>query len=170
MANSIVGVITAIGDTQNLTSKSGNAFKLRDLTLMVRRFDPNTGEPVTDNENTPQLTFMGDRCDELNNYAPGQMVTVYFDIQGRKYTDQAGITKIINDIRPYKIEAYQSRSVQPAPSAQPQSAPQSAPQQPYQPSAPVQQGYGQQQNYGQQGGQQYPQAPANPQGGYQPPF
>ncbi len=163
MANSVTGTITAIGVTQELTSKLGNAFKLRDIILAVRRFDPNTGEPITDNENTPQLTFSGDRCAELDKFQPGQVVTIYFDLQGRKYTDAAGITKIINDIKPYKIELYAPRNyAQPqqvqTTSAQPQSATipsnpgfaSPAPQQ----SATVQQ----------------PQYPQSGQGGYRPPF
>lgn len=127
MANVIVGSILAIGQLQNLTSKSGNAFKRRELTISVRRFDPNTGEPVIDNENTPQFVFMGDRCDDLNRFQPGQMVTISFDVQGRKYVGQDGIEKIITDIRPYKIEPYQPRTYSspaqpsaPAPTPQPQ--------------------------------------------------
>ena len=55
---------------------------------------------------------MGERCDELDKYQPGQMVNIYFDLQGRTYVDQSGISKIINEVRPYKIELYQSRSQQ----------------------------------------------------------
>lgn len=109
-ANQLIGTIQSIGATQELMSKTGNAFKRRELILMLRRFDPNTGEPITDSENTPQLTFIGDRCADLDNYQVGQVVSVSFDIQGRKYTDVSGVTKIINDIRPYKIEPYQPRT------------------------------------------------------------
>ena len=109
MANQLIGTILSIGATQNLVSKTGNSFKRRELILILRRFDPNTGEPITDTENTPQLTFIGDRCEDLDSYQPGQVVTISFDIQGRKYTDQSGVSKIINDIRPYKIELYQPR-------------------------------------------------------------
>lgn len=178
MANQLIGTILTIGATQDLTSKNGNAFKRRDLVLMLRRFHPNTGEPMTDMENTPQLTFMGDRCAELDNYQPGQVVVVSFVIQGRKYTDQSGVTKIINDIRPFRIELYQPRTYAPqspssaaaapqpaqspqvssaqaqAPSPQtPQTTPGGYPQQPYQ-----QQPQAAPQGYGQQGG------------GYNPPF
>lgn len=122
MANQLIGTILSIGATQDLVSKSGNSFKRRELILMLRRFDPNTGEPITDTENTPQLTFIGDRCADLDSYQPGQVVTISFDIQGRKYTDQSGVSKIINDIRPYKIELYQPRintGFQTVPSIQP---------------------------------------------------
>lgn len=154
MANFLVGVIAQIGEIQNLVSKAGTPFKRRELILSVRRFDPNTGEPFTDNENTPLLVFTGDRCEDLNNFQPGQVVTVYFDIQGRKYTDASNITKIINDIRPYKIELYQSRTATaqaPRPSAPQPIAPQGG------------------QQYHQQGGG-YPQPSHTQQGGYAQPY
>lgn len=112
MANFVTGAIVSIGATQNLTSRNGNAFRLRDIVISIRKYDPNTGEPITDRDNTPQFTFMGERCDELDKYQPGQMVNIYFDLQGRTYVDQSGISKIINEVRPYKIELYQSRSQQ----------------------------------------------------------
>ncbi len=113
-ANQLIGTILSIGATQDLVSKSGNSFKRRELVLMLHRFDPNTGEPIIDSENTPQLTFIGERCGNLDGFQPGQVVVVSFNIQGRKYTDQSGVTKIINDIQPYRIELHQS-CVSPAP-------------------------------------------------------
>lgn len=153
-ANSIIGQILAIGEVQNLTSQNtGNSFTKRSLVISVRRFDPNTGEPVNDFENTPEFNFIGDRCKDLDQFKVGQNVTVYFDLVGRKYTPQGGTEKIINDIRPYKIELYgrvatdQSQTapapqapsptpqppVDTYPSAQPQPQPQTAPY-PQQPS------------------------------------
>ena len=47
MANFIIGQILFIGEAQNLTSQNtGNSFTKRSLIISVRRFDPNTGEPV----------------------------------------------------------------------------------------------------------------------------
>lgn len=106
MANSVIGQILSIGPTLNLVSKSGTPFSKRSLVISLRRFDPNTGEPVNDYENTPELSFMGDRCRELDQFSIGQNVEVFFDLSGRKYVDQSGVERIINDIRPYKIEAY----------------------------------------------------------------
>ena len=108
MANFIIGQILFIGEAQNLTSqKTGNSFINRSLIISVmRRFDPNTGEPVNDYENTPEFSFIGDKCRDLDQFKVGQNVAVYFDIVGRKYTPQGGTEKIINDIRPYKIELY----------------------------------------------------------------
>lgn len=174
--NSIVGVIQQIGETQNLVSKNnGTSYKKRDLLLMVRKYDPNTGEPITDNENTPLLSFMGEKCSDLDKFQPGQTVTVYFELQGRKYTDQAGISKIINDIRPYRIELYQTRQQSPRQQQQPQ--PQNGMMQGQgnmmqgQGGMMQGQGNGQQQNFGQQNNYP-PQNPGFPQqgGGYEPPF
>lgn len=106
MANSVIGQILSIGLTQNLTSKSGTAFTKRDVVISIRRFDPNTGEPVNDYENTPLFSFMGERCNDLDKFQVGQDVEIFFDLSGRRYTPEGGTEKIINDIRPYKIELY----------------------------------------------------------------
>lgn len=116
MANCIIGSIIAIGATQNLVSKDGNSFAKRSLILSVRRYDQNTGEPINDYENTPEFSFIGDRCRDLDQFQVGQNVCVYFDLVGRRYTPQGGEEKIINDIRPYKIELYgRCAPQQPAP-------------------------------------------------------
>lgn len=130
-ANQIIGQIASIGPTQSLMAKNGNAFQKRDLVINVRRFDPNTGEPVTDWENTPKLSFMGDKCRDLDRLQVGQMVVISFDLQGRKYTTANGETDIITEARPYKIELYGQRTSQPM--VQPAVAPaQAQPQYPQQ--------------------------------------
>ena len=140
MANTIIGQIASIGPTQSLMAKNGNAFQKRDLVINVRRFDPNTGEPVTDWENTPKLSFIGDKCRDLDRFQVGQMVVISFDLQGRKYTTANGETDIITEARPYKIEAYGQRPSQP--SSQPMAA--SAPAPPYPQQAQAQPQYPQQ--------------------------
>lgn len=137
MANTIIGQIASIGPTQSLMAKNGNAFQKRDLVINVRRFDPNTGEPVTDWENTPKLSFIGDKCRDLDRFQVGQMVIISFDLQGRKYTNANNETDIITEARPYKIEAYGQRASQPAPQqmtaqTQPMAAPAQAPTYPQQ--------------------------------------
>lgn len=129
MANSIIGQIVSIGPTQTLTSQKGTSFTKRDIVISVRRFDPNTGEPVNDYDNTPLLSFMGEKCAELDKFQIGQNVEIFIDIQGRKYTDSSNVEKIITDVRPYKIQLY-GRAPQVAPSVPAPSA--SAPQQQYQ--------------------------------------
>lgn len=132
MANTIIGQIASIGPTQSLVAKnSGNSFQKRDIVINVRRFDPNTGEPVTDWENTPKLSFMGDKCRDLDRFQVGQMVVISFDLQGRKYTTANGETDIITEARPYKIELYGQRTSHPT--VQPAVAPaQAQPQYPQQ--------------------------------------
>lgn len=155
MANTIIGQIASIGPTQSLMAKNGNAFQKRDLVINVRRFDPNTGEPVTDWENTPKLSFIGDKCSDLDRFQVGQMVIISFDLQGRKYTNANNETDIITEARPYKIEAYGQRASQPAPH---QMTAQTQPQAPtYPQSAPMSQAQAQ---------PQYPQQPQ----GFQDPF
>lgn len=132
MANTIIGQIASIGPTQSLMAKNGNAFQKRDLVINVRRFDPNTGEPVTDWENTPKLSFMGDKCRDLDRFQVGQMVVISFVLQGRKYTTANGETDIITEARPYKIEAYGQRPSQPATQPMAASAPAQAPTYPQQ--------------------------------------
>lgn len=151
MANQVIGSIVSIGQTQSLIAKSGNTFQKRDLVISVRRFDPHTGEPVTDWENTPKLSFMGEKCGELDRFQVGQVVIISFDLQGRQYQNANGETDIITEARPYKIELYGQRSaqrpaVQPSPASAPvnsypqqqaQSAPASSqPQQQYYPQQP----------------------------------
>ncbi len=154
MANTIIGQIASIGPTQSLVAKnSGNSFQKRDIVINVRRFDPNTGEPVTDWENTPKLSFMGDKCRDLDRFQVGQMVVISFDLQGRKYTNANGETDIITEARPYKIEAYYQRPSQPASQPMAASAPAQAPTYPQ--SAPM--------------SQAQPQYPQQPQG-FQDPF
>lgn len=151
MANQVIGSIVSIGQTQSLTAKNGNAFQKRDVVINVQRFDPYTGQPTTDWENTPKLSFMGDKCRELDRFQVGQMVVISFDLQGRKYETANKEIDIITEARPYKIELYGQRGVQqsapqpaqapspanpqqPAPVAQQvQPAPQQPAQQPYYP-------------------------------------
>ncbi len=146
MANQVIGTIVSIGPTQSLTARSGNAFQKRDVVISVRRYDPNTGEPLTDWENTPKLSFMGERCRDLDRFQVGQSVIISFDLQGRKYENANKEIDIITEARPYKIELYGQRPAQqPMPTAQaapanpyPQQQPQTA--QAHQP-APQQQQY-----------------------------
>lgn len=127
MANQIIGTIESIGPTQSLMAKNGNPFQKRDVVISVRRFDPNTGQPVTDWENTPKLSFMGEKCRDLDRFQVGQAVIISFDLQGRKYENANHEVDIITEARPYKIELYGQRTAQ-QPTAQ--TAPQ-APANPY---------------------------------------
>lgn len=85
--------------------------------------------------------FSGDRCAELNNFQINDIVTISFEIQGRKWIDAEGKTKYINSIRGYKIEARQQRTSQPTPQQQViYQQPQQTYAPPMSPNAPIQDG------------------------------
>lgn len=147
MANQLIGTIVSIGQTVSLSTKDGNSFTKRELVISIQKFDPNTGQPYSDKSNTPQITFMNAKCSELDKYQVGQLVSVSFDVTGTPYTDRDNKTRIINDIRGYRIEPYGVQSHQRPTPAYPQ------PQYPQQPA------YGQvpHQTYGQAPHPGYPQ-------------
>lgn len=155
MANQVIGSIISIGQTQSLTAKNGNSFQKRDVVINVQRFDPYTGQPTNDWENTPKLSFMGDKCRELDRFQVGQMVAISFDLQGRKYETANKEIDIITEARPYKIELYGQRGVQQS-AQQPAPAPSQANPQQYaqtvqpapRPQQPSQQQYYPQQQQG----------------------
>lgn len=145
MANEIVGQIIALTKTQSLTSRNGNTYLHRVLAIAVQSFDQVTGEPTINFENTPEFTFIGDRCADLDPFHVGDIVRLSFTISGRKYVGQDGVEKIITEVRPLRCFPYGQRPSMPAPSApapqpsagQPQ-YPQSQPQYPQgQPAAPA---------------------------------
>lgn len=94
----IKGKMIYIYPTQQLTSKSGNAFQKRDFVFAVQRFDPETGEVSIDEENTPMLSVTGDRCLQLDPLKPGDAITVSYNLRGRRYRRDDGKETIINDI------------------------------------------------------------------------
>lgn len=140
MANQLIGTIVSIGATLSLTAKSGAAFTKRELVISIQKFDPNTGQPYSDNTNTPQITFMGNKCADLDSYRPGQLVRVSFDVTGTPYVGRDNEQRIINDIRGYKIEPYGVQAPQPTPAypQPPYGQAQAYPQQGYTPNPALQ--------------------------------
>lgn len=170
MANQITGTVHLIEPAVSIPLKSDPTRSLtkRTLVLCVKRFNPVTGEQdVADN--FPAFEFLNDRCALLDSFAPGQLVTVSFDLQGSQVTGQDGHLRWFTSIRGYRIEHYQRQGYpaqqQPQASAQPQQAympqrqPLSLPPQPM--ASPVYQ----QQSYPQAPQQQYPGQPVQPQQG-----
>ena len=103
MAYKIKGRVLHVGRPQTIKTKSGSAFEKRDLVIVARRFDPMTGEPTEDPDNTPKFTFGGERCRELDGVKVGDTVTVSFDIQGRRY-DRDGAVDYFTDVRPFRVD------------------------------------------------------------------
>ncbi len=103
MAYKISGRVSFISDTVTIPTKSGTPFTKRDLVIIVRKFDPCTGVPSEESGNTPKFTFMNSNCQLLDNIKVGDVVTVLFDVNGRRY-EKDGKTEYFTDLRPFKVE------------------------------------------------------------------
>ncbi len=103
MAYKITGSVLTVGPTQTFSAKSGNIYTKRDLVITVRLFDIYTGKPTEDSGNTPKFIFMGDKCSMLDQFKPGDIVTINFDISGRAY-DKDGRTEYFTEVRPFRVD------------------------------------------------------------------
>lgn len=112
MAYKITGKVHIIGEMLTLASKSGSQYNKRDLVITVIKFDPYTGAPTVDVNNTPKFTFIGERCRDLDNLTIGQTVTVFFEVNGRSY-EREGKTEYFTDLRPLKVELNRSQVSEP---------------------------------------------------------
>ena len=128
MANSKSGVVLAVGQPQQLQSKGGKVFTKRSLYVDCTTFDPYTGQR-SQYENKILFDFMESKTSLLDNIQVGQVVTIYFDLQGTEVTEQDGRKKFYTYVRPYKIDV---RQVQPS-NQQPQQQYQQPQQPTYQP-------------------------------------
>ncbi len=123
--NQISGKVLSVGQPMALPGKDPQRpFFKREIIIDCTRHDPVTGHR-SPYENTPALEFAGDKVGELDNVQPGDIVTISFDVEGRRYTDKEGMARIFTRIRPYRLEKQQQVYQTPQ---QPQ--PQQAPQQP----------------------------------------
>lgn len=110
----IIGTIKAIDETKAF---GANGFRKRELV-------------ITTDEQYPQhimVEFTQDRCDILNNYRAGDMVSVGINLRGREWVNPQGETKYFNSIQGWRIEkkdgqATQSGSAVEAYQQRPQSA------------------------------------------------
>lgn len=110
MANTKSGVVLAVGQPQQIQSKGGKVFSKRSLYVNCTTFDPYTGQR-SQYENKILFDFMESKTSLLDNIQVGQVVTVYFDLQGTEVTEQDGRKKFYTHVRPYKIDV---RQVQPS--------------------------------------------------------
>lgn len=110
MANQIIGRVFYIGDTNSIKSKDGSkTYYKRELVLDATRYDGLTGQRGYDN--FPSIEFSGDNCQMLNQFKPGDIVTVSFELQGTKY-EKDGQTRFFTRIRGYKVELKQTSQPQ----------------------------------------------------------
>lgn len=105
MAYKITGRVLMVGDRKTITARNGNQYTTCDLVIAVMKFDPYSGEPTEDPNNTPKFTFMGDRCNDLDRLRPGMICIVHFDVNGRIFQKEEGGVGYITDLRPFKAEA-----------------------------------------------------------------
>ena len=102
-ANTKTGVVLAVGQPQQIQSKSGKTYTKRSLFVDATTFDPYTGQR-SQFENKLLFEFMEKRASALDNVHVGDVVTVSFDIQGSEYKDQTGQTRYSINVRPYDVE------------------------------------------------------------------
>lgn len=110
MANTKSGVVLAVGQPQQIQSKGNKVFTKRSLYVDCTTFDPYTGQR-SQYENKILFDFMESKTSLFDNIQVGQVVTVYFDLQGTEVTEQDGRKKFYTHVRPYKIDV---RQVQPS--------------------------------------------------------
>lgn len=103
MPNQITGRLLAIGQTVQIPTKSGNQFNKREFLLDATTFDPYTGER-SQYENILPLEVSEDKCVDLDRFKVGDVVTVFFALQGRSWKTQDGELKRMIGIRCYKLE------------------------------------------------------------------
>lgn len=106
MANSKSGVVLAVGQPQQMQSKGGKVFTKRSLYVDCTTFDPYTGQR-SQYENKILFDFLDSKTSILDNIPVGQVVTVYFDLQGTEVTEQDGRKKFFTHVRPYKVDVRQ---------------------------------------------------------------
>ena len=104
MANTMIGRVLLIGNTEEIPSKNGGEpFKKRVVVLNCTHSD--FGQVY---ENYPSFEFSGKHVDDPADFAVGEIVTISFALQGTKYQKSANDpVKYFNTISGYKIEKYQ---------------------------------------------------------------
>ena len=111
MSNSISGRVIAVSAVTTVASAdaSKQPLKKRMVYLDCTRYDPYTGER-SQFENKPLMEFTGDRVLEkvnpkLDGIKAGDVVTVFFDVQGMDYMDKAtGKKRNFTGIRAYDVQ------------------------------------------------------------------
>lgn len=104
MANTMTGRVLSVGNVEEIPSKNGGEpFRKRVVVLNCSR--SNFGEVY---ENYPSFEFSGKHVDDPVDFSVGDIVTIYFALQGTKYQKSPNDpVKYFNTISGYKIEKYQ---------------------------------------------------------------
>ena len=87
----ITGTIVVIEDTVQISEK----FRKREFVVEYAT-NPQYSELI-------KFEIIQDRVSQLDAFAVGQEVQVYFDVCGRKWVDREGVTKYFNSLKAWKV-------------------------------------------------------------------
>ena len=110
MPNQITGKILVIGPKETITGGNGSITKREVVLNCSRRVDQWSDEWY---ENYPRFEFMSKHVDDPDAFNVGDVVTISFDLQGRKTTSN-GQERYFTNIIGYKIEPYRRQQNAPA--------------------------------------------------------
>lgn len=108
MANSKIGVVIAVGNTQQITSKNGKVYDKRSVFVDATSYNPYTGER-SPYENKLLFDFIGEKTKSLDSVKAGDVVEVFFDLQGSSFVGDDGHQKHFVHIRPYDLQVKQAK-------------------------------------------------------------
>lgn len=108
MANAKIGIVIAVGNPQQITSKSGKTYEKRSIFIDATPYNPYTGER-SPYENKILFDFIGDKVKNLDNVNVGDVVEVSFDIQGSNFIGEDGKHRNYIHVRPYGLEVKQTK-------------------------------------------------------------
>ena len=106
MANTITGFILQIGQTVAVPTRNGQPFQKRELLLDSSNYDRFTGQKI---ENYPLMEFTQNNCQKLDNFKPGDLVTVSFVLSGVK-SEKDGQVRYFTHVKGYDIVPYQRQN------------------------------------------------------------
>lgn len=86
----LTGTVHKVGDTQLIKE----TFQKREMIVAIE--DGNYTQHIT-------VEVTKDKCSELDNYKPGDTVTVYFNLRGRLYTGKDGIERAFTNLAAWKL-------------------------------------------------------------------
>lgn len=107
MAYKKTGRVYEIGEKTDIASRYGAILHKQDLIIEGMIFDSMTGEPSVDEDNLIKFGLIGDRCDDLKGLRNGEIVTVHFDVRGRRYLRENQWRYMV-DVRVFKVERHQT--------------------------------------------------------------
>lgn len=95
----VKGQLIAVYPKQDMVSKEGRPFTKCDFIIAVVEVNRETRQMEPNQSNTPMLTAYGHVVEHLNRVQPGDMVDVYFTLQGRRYREAGGAERVYTNIR-----------------------------------------------------------------------